>query len=103
MLLEICMLAIFVGSSNVANSIVENVEFRDLLSTLDPNPVPGITALRKELNSVLIELKAKITVHLESANKISICCYMVKKGLTSSYLGVTGQYFSYKNVSTWLL
>ena len=27
MLLEICKLAIFVGSSNVANSIVENVEF----------------------------------------------------------------------------
>ena len=41
-----------------------------MLSTLDPNPVPGITALRKELNSVLIELKAKITVHLEVLTKL---------------------------------
>ena len=47
MLLEICKLAIFVGSSNVANSIVENIEFRDLLSTLDPNPVPGKQFLEK--------------------------------------------------------
>ena len=50
--------------------------------------VPGRTALSKEFNCVLIELKAKITIHLESANKISICCDVwSKKGLTSSYLG----------------
>ena len=64
-------LAIFVGSSNVANTIVENYEFVDLLEALDPRyPVPGRTALSKELNCVLIELKAKITTHLESANKM---------------------------------
>ena len=44
-------LAIFVGSSNVANRIVENLEFVDLLKTMDPRyPVPGRTALSKELN-----------------------------------------------------
>ena len=91
-------LAIFVGSSNVAYRIVENFEFRDLLTTLDPRyPVPGRTALGKQLSCVLIELKAKISAHLESANKIRICCDVwSKKGLTSSYLGVTGHFFPHK-------
>ena len=86
-------LAIFVGSYDVA--IVKIFEFVDLLETLDPRyPVPGRTALSKELNCVLIELKAKITTHLESANKISICCDVwSKKGITSLYLGVTGLFF----------
>ena len=94
-------LTIFVCSSNVAYRIVENFEFRDLLTTLDPRyPVPGRTALGKQLSCVLIELKAKISAHLESANKISICCDVwSKKGLTSSYLGVTGHFFPHKNNS----
>ena len=54
-------LAIFVGRSNFANSIVENVEFRYLLSTYPRYPVAGRTALR---NCVLIELKAKVAAHL---------------------------------------
>ena len=67
----------------------------DLLETLDPRyQVLGRTALNKELNCVLIELKAKITTHIESANKISICCDVwSKKCLASSYLGVTGLFF----------
>ena len=44
-------LAIFVGSSNVANTIVENYEFVDLLEALDPRyPVPSRTARSKEFN-----------------------------------------------------
>ena len=58
------------GSSNVANNIVENFEFVDLLETLDLRY--PVRARSKELNYVLIE--AKITTHLENANKISICC-----------------------------
>ena len=35
-------LAIFIGTSNVANRIVENLEFKDLLQALDPrHPVPS--------------------------------------------------------------
>lgn len=92
-------LAIFIGSSNVANRIVENLEFVDLLKTMDPRYlVPKRTALNRELNCVLIELKAKIMAFLEGANKISICCDVwTKKGLTSSYLGVTGHFFSRKD------
>ena len=63
----------------------------DLLEVLDPRySVPGRTALSKELNCVLIELKAKITTHLESANKISICCDVWSN--IPSYLGVTGHF-----------
>lgn len=89
-------LAIFVGSSNVANLIVENLEFKDLVHALDPRyPVPGRTTINKELDQVLIELRAKISIHLQSANLMSICCDIwSKKGLTSSYLGVTAHYFS---------
>ena len=81
-------------------AIVKIFEFMDSLETLDTRyPVPGRTAPSKELNCVLIELKAKITTHLESANKISICCDVwSKKGLTSSYLGVTGLFFYLKKL-----
>ena len=42
-------LPIFVGSSNVANSIVENLEFKDLLYTMDARyPVPGRSSIWKE-------------------------------------------------------
>jgi len=64
-------LAIFVGSSNVANRMADCVEFRELLATLDPRcPVPARTAIGKELSRVFKELKAKIAAHPESANKV---------------------------------
>ena len=90
-------LAIFVGSSNVANHLVENLEFKDLVRALDPRyPVElGRASINKELDQVFIELKAKISVHLQSANFISICSDIwSKKGLTSSYLGITAHFFS---------
>ena len=90
-------LAIFVGSSTVANRLVENLEFKDLVRALDPRyPVPGRGSINRELDQVLIELKAKISVHLQSANFVSICCDILwsKKGLTSSYLGITAHFFS---------
>lgn len=41
----------------------------------------------------MIELKAKIGSFLQEANKISICADNIwsKRGMTSSYLGITGQ------------
>jgi len=44
-------LAIFVGCTNIPNRIVESPEFRELLQAADPwYPVPGRTALNKELD-----------------------------------------------------
>ena len=54
------------------------------------------TVISKELDQVLTELRAKISVHLQSANFLSIRCDTLwsKKGLTSSYLGITAHFFS---------
>ena len=89
-------LTIFVSSSTVANCLVENLEFKDLVHALDPRyPVPGRGSINRELDQVWIELKAKISVHLQSANFVSICCDIwPKKRLTSSYLCTTAHFFS---------
>ena len=89
-------LAIFVGSCNVANRIVENLEFKDLLSTLDTRyQMPGRSSIHKELDKIMIELKAKICAYIQSASAVSICCDVwSKKGLTSSYLGIMAHFFS---------
>ena len=53
-------LAIFVGTTNVSNSIVENLAFKDVLHTADPwYKVPSRTVVGKELENVYIELRAK--------------------------------------------
>ena len=49
-------LAIFVGSTNVPNSLVENVEFQSLLETLDPRySVPGRTLITFNKSSELLQ------------------------------------------------
>lgn len=49
--------------TNVPNRLVESLEFRELLQAADPwYPVPGRTALNKELDLVMKELKGKIAL-----------------------------------------
>ena len=81
------------------NSIVENLAFKDLLHTADPRyKVPSNTVVSKELESVYIEMRAKIGCFLQQANKVGLTADIwSKKGLTSSYLGVTGHFFSWKD------
>ena len=44
---------------------------------------------------MMIELTAKISAHIQSANAVSLCCDIwSKKGLTSSYLGIIVHFFS---------
>lgn len=92
-------LAIFMGSSTAAYNIAENLEFRDLLKSLDPRySVPSRQVIVKEVEKVVIELKAKIGSYLEEASKVSITADLwSKKGLTSSYLGITAHFFSRKD------
>ena len=87
------------GSTNVPNSIVRSLEFCDLLTTADPcYSVPGRTATSKEIDRLLIDMKAKIATSLEDARKVSICADIwTKKGMSSSYLGVTAHFFSPKD------
>ena len=74
---------------------MESPAFRDLLHCLDHQyQVPGRAAVKKELLKVMIELKAKASSYIQEANKVSICADIwLKKGLTSSYLGVTWHFF----------
>ena len=68
-------LAIFVVTTNVPNSIVENLAFKDLL-----NPkyiVSSRTVISIELENVYIELKAKMSCFIqviEEANRIQLTC-----------------------------
>ena len=89
-------LAIFVGSTNVPNSLVENMEFRSLVETLDPRyPMPSRTLISKEIDKVLFDVKANIQIFLSEAQKVSLCSDIwTKKGMTSSYLGITAHFFS---------
>ncbi len=64
-------LALFVGGTNVANSIVDNAIFRSLLEGLDSHyQVPGQTLIGKEINNLVIDMKA---VFLSQSNKVSLC------------------------------
>ena len=92
-------LAIFIGSTNVPNSIVENPEFRAFVKILDSRyPVPGRTLISKELDKVLVTLKQNIHALISQARKVALCADIwSKKGLTSSYLGVTAHFFSRKD------
>ena len=92
-------LAIFIGSTNAAYNMVENLEFKDFLHAMDSRyTVPGRAAIGKEIEKVVIELKANIGSFLQESKKISICADIwSKKGMTSSYLGVTGHFFSRKD------
>ena len=88
-------MAIFVGSCNVPNSLVENEEFRSFVETLDPRyQVPSRVQIGKEIDRVLFDLRGKIQEFLLYAQKISVCTDIwTKKGMTSSYLGITGHFF----------
>ena len=67
-------LAVFGGSSNTPNSIVENVEFQQLIKSLDPRyPLPNRALLDKELDKVLVDLKASIYTYLAAARKVNLC------------------------------
>ena len=89
-------LAVFIGSSNVPIRLVENAEFR---GTLDPRfTVPGRHLIGKKLDLLMIELQGSIQQHLSTARKVSLCADIwSKKGLTSSYLGITAHFFSRKD------
>ena len=54
-------LAIFIGSTNVANCIVENDEFRSLVKVHDSQYLmPGRALIGKELDKVLATLKQNV-------------------------------------------
>lgn len=67
-------LAIFVGATNVPLNLVERAEFHDLLTELDCRyPVPCRARISKEIDKLVIDLKAKIAALFHSSQFINIC------------------------------
>ena len=77
-------------------TVVKNLEFKHLLHTMDSQyQMPNRSAIRKEIDKVLIELNAKISSYSQEANKVSICADIwSKRGMSSSYLGITCHFYS---------
>lgn len=88
-------LAVFIASSSVPNSIVENKEFRSLIQMLDLQyQVPSRTLIGVEIEHVLLDLKGKIQSYLVDARKVTIYADVwTKKGMSTSYLGLTVHFF----------
>ena len=89
-------MAMFIATSNVPNAVVENAEFRLLMETLDPRyQTPSRARMAKEMDLLMADMKGRIKVFLDSAQKVSACTDIwTKRGMTSSYLGVTAHFFS---------
>ena len=89
-------LATFIGASNVALSLVDNIEFRELIEELDPRyRLPHRHKVGREVEKVYQNTQAKISEGLSGATKISICADIWSKpGMTASFLGITAHYFS---------
>ena len=63
---------------------------------MDPKyPIPSTASLGKAIDMLYLEMKAKIESCLLNTKSISLCTDVwTKKGMTSSYLGVTAHFFS---------
>uniref|UniRef100_A0A1X7VBL9 DUF659 domain-containing protein n=1 Tax=Amphimedon queenslandica TaxID=400682 RepID=A0A1X7VBL9_AMPQE len=92
-------MAIFIGFNNVPLSLVENDEFIRLVSVLHYQyEVSGRTKMGKDISCVTSKLKTIFFSILEKARLITICTDIwTKRGMTSTYLGVTAHFFSNKD------
>ena len=90
------MVAIYVGATNAPYSVVKNEHFKAMLQAFDPRyRVPGSTHLLHVIDGVILEMKRGIQSALSNARKINFCADIwSKRGLTSSYLGITAHFYS---------
>ena len=92
-------LTVFIASANTLYSIVENEEFCSLMEAAEPRfQLPGRAVVMKEVICLVEEVKSVIQGYLHHACKIHLCTDIwSKKGLSSSYLGITAHFFSSKD------
>ena len=90
------MVAIYVGATNAPYSVVKNEHFKAMLQAFDARyRVPGSTHLLRVIDGVILEMKRGIQSALFNARKINFCADIwSKRGLTSSYLGITAHFYS---------
>ena len=89
-------LALFIGTANVPYSLVENLEFRDLLLELHPCYLPhGRGPIKQKIASILEVMKNNIQEKLALVSKIHFCCDIwTKKGMTESFWGIVAHFFA---------
>ena len=87
--------AVFIAASNCPYSIIRNEDFRTMLLTFDPHyRFPGRSRLMSFVNDAIAVMKVGIQQDMASARKINFCADIwSKKGLSSSYLGLTAHFF----------
>ena len=87
----------FIGSTNAPLSLVDCEEFRDLLSEMDRRyDIPHRWKLGQEINKLYDRLKHNISLHLENAKRVILCCDVwSKQGMTASFLGITVHFFTH--------
>ena len=87
--------AVFVGATNAPYSVINNEHFRRMLQALDARyRIPGRTRLQSLIDDVLRTMKVRIQGAMSNARKINFCADIwSKKGLTSSYLGLTAHFY----------
>ena len=92
-------LAVFVGSTNVPLSLVDNLEFRDLLFEMDKRySVPHRKKISQEIEQIYQTMKQRISLTLEHAKKINLCGDIwTKPGMTASFLGLTAHFFTHND------
>lgn len=88
-------MAVFVATANVAY-IVENFEFRELLSELEPRYTPpGRGVIRQEVSKILVAMKGVIKKELELARQVHLCCDIwSKKGMSEAFVGIVAFFFA---------
>jgi hypothetical protein len=88
--------AAYVGATNVPFSVVENEHFCVMLSNFEPHyRMPSRTRLMSTIDEIIQSMKYSVKCSMAVSRKIHFCADIwSKKGLTSSYLGVTAHYYS---------
>lgn len=84
----------FVANS-LATNLVENADFRDVLTELDKQyDPPSSHLLLKEEDAMFALMKNSISNHLEKASKVAITADIwTKRGGTESFFGVTAHWY----------
>ena len=93
-------LALFVGATNVPLRLVDNEEFRELLTEFDPRyQIPHRQKLSKEIENLFHKLRNKLSISMQAARKLSLCADIwSKQGMTASFLGITCHYFNHSDM-----
>ena len=89
-------LAILITGSNVP---VENEEFQSLIQTPDCRyDVPPRAQIGREIDQIFVGGESNIQMYLLKVHMVNICADLwMKKGMSSSYLGLIAHFFSRHN------